>query len=115
MMVTLVSVETTYTLHDQEHCVCRTKIQYVRQAVRCKCTTMEMGVTKSGGYPFFCQGKENIYVLRNFGHFASQKVPKCSKVAQNSLLGGRRYLKRFCPFLPILVDFLLNKRFFSKG
>jgi hypothetical protein len=41
-----------------------------------------------GETPFFIQEKENIYIFGSFGHFVAQKVPKYSKMAQNSLLGS---------------------------
>jgi hypothetical protein len=42
-----------------------------------------------GGVPsFFSQEKENIDIFGNFGHFVAQKVPKYSKIVQNSLLGS---------------------------
>jgi hypothetical protein len=40
------------------------------------------------GNPFFSQEKENIDILGNFGHFVAQKVPKYSKIVQNSVLGS---------------------------
>jgi hypothetical protein len=54
----------------------------------------------------------------NFGHFGSQKVPKCSKIVQNSLLGRFKVplseFSQFGQFLRIFVDFLLSKRFFER-
>jgi hypothetical protein len=48
-----------------------------------------------GGYPFFIREKENIDILGTFVHVVSQKVPKYSKIAQNSLLAN---LSIFCRF-----------------
>jgi hypothetical protein len=39
-----------------------------------------------GGTPFLSQEKEKRDILGNFGHLAAYKVPKYSKIAQNSLL-----------------------------
>jgi hypothetical protein len=53
MMVTLVSVETAYVKYMVYHRVCRTKMQCVRQAVRSKCTFMEMDLKLTVDSPQF--------------------------------------------------------------
>jgi hypothetical protein len=39
-------------------------------------------------FPFFSREKENIDILGNLWHFVAKKMPKYSKIAQNSLLGS---------------------------